>query len=53
MSNRSPFFFDPDHDNSLMEALEIGTRQRWRGAFVARKNMRINLIWSDYVLLSI
>ncbi|MDP7344326.1 MAG: MBL fold metallo-hydrolase, partial [Alphaproteobacteria bacterium] len=38
------FHHDPDHEDSFMEALEIEARHRWRGAFVARENMRINLI---------
>ena len=38
------FHHGPDHEDSLMEALEIEARKRWRSAFVARENMRINLI---------
>ena len=38
------FHHDPDHEDSFMEKLEIEARNRWRGAFVARENMRINLI---------
>ena len=38
------FHHDPDHEDSFMEALEIEARNLWRGAFVARENMRINLI---------
>ena len=38
------FYHDPDHEDGFMEALEIEARNRWRGAFVARENMRINLI---------
>ena len=35
---------NPDHEDNFMEALEIEARKLWRGAFVARENMRINLI---------
>jgi phosphoribosyl 1,2-cyclic phosphodiesterase len=38
------FHHDPDHEDPFMERLEADARQMWSGAFVARENMRINLL---------
>ncbi len=38
------FHHDPDHEDPFMEAVEEEARRMWEGAFVARENMRINLI---------
>jgi len=38
------FHHDPTHDDVFMEALELQAREVWSGAFVARENMRINLL---------
>lgn len=37
------FHHDPDHEDKFMERIEVDARKMWRGAFVARENMRINL----------
>jgi phosphoribosyl 1,2-cyclic phosphodiesterase len=38
------FHHDPDHEDAFMETLEAEARQLWSGAFVARENMRVNLL---------
>ena len=37
------FHHDPDHEDDFMENIEAEARKMWRGAFVARENMRITL----------
>ncbi len=37
------FHHDPDHEDRFMERVEAEARRTWRGAFVARENMRIRL----------
>lgn len=37
------FHHDPDHEDRFMEQVEAEARKLWRGAFVARENMRVNL----------
>jgi len=37
------FHHDPDHEDRVMEQIEAEARALWRGAFVARENMRIVL----------
>lgn len=38
------FHHDPDHEDHFMEELEAEALAAWTGCFVARDNMRINLI---------
>ncbi len=37
------FHHDPDHEDRFMEQVEEDARAMWRGAFVARENMRLVL----------
>jgi len=37
------FHHDPDHEDRFMEQVEVDARKTWRGAFVARENMRLVL----------
>ena len=38
------FHHDPDHEDHFMEEVEASALAAWPGCFVARDNMRINLI---------
>jgi ribonuclease BN (tRNA processing enzyme) len=38
------FHHDPDHEDHFMEDVEASALSAWPGCFVARDNMRINLI---------
>jgi ribonuclease BN (tRNA processing enzyme) len=38
------FHHDPDHEDSFMERIEAQAFAMWAGAFVARDNMRINIL---------
>jgi phosphoribosyl 1,2-cyclic phosphodiesterase len=38
------FHHDPDHEDHFMEEVEASALAAWSGCFVARDNMRINLI---------
>ncbi|HEX6957463.1 MAG TPA: MBL fold metallo-hydrolase [Ferrovibrio sp.] len=44
VKNLAIFHHDPDHEDPFMEQLEAEARQLWSGAFVARENMRVNLL---------
>ncbi len=37
------FHHNPDHEDRFMEQIEVDARALWRGAFVARENMRLVL----------
>jgi len=38
------FHHDPEHEDQFMERLEAEAMAAWKGCFVARDNMRVNLI---------